>query len=170
MMADLHGELDTQRNNARIRRVLLVFAAMALVALCAIIASFIWRDATHMHNPNEQTSQIITIAITLVVGALIVFLWGMKLTPLLCYRKYLRELNSGLSRDVIGIITELDEGTTFRDGISFYRMIVNVGTTGDPEEDRVLYWDAQLGSPELAVGERVEAKAHGNDIIGLKKL
>lgn len=168
MMADLHGETDTQRNNARIRRVLIVFAVLTAIAIAGIVASLIWRDATHMHNPNETASQIVTIAITLVWGAIVIFFWGMKLTPLLCYRRFLREIRGGLSRDVEGVVTELDDTPAFRDGISFYRMIVNVGDLNEPEDERMLYWDAQLGKPTMAVGDRICVRAHGNDIIAVK--
>ena len=169
IMENLHGEMEKQRNDGRIRRVLIVFGVLVLIAAAIIIASLIWRDPTHMHNPNENMSQIITIAVTLVIGALIIFIWGMKLTPLLSYRKYLREIHSGLSRDVEGVVTQLDTETTFRDGLSFYGMIVNVGDLKDPEDERLLYWDAQLGKPPVAVGDKVTVHAHGNDIISYTK-
>lgn len=168
-VADLHGEMETERNQRAIRRVLCVFAVLTLIAAAAVCASLIWRDASYMNNPNETPSQIITIAVTLVWGAIIIFFWSMKLSPRLSYRRYLREIHSGISRDVEGVIVALDEDTAFRDGLSFYRMVVNVGDLEAEEDERILYWDAQMGKPELAVGDRVAARAHGNDIIGLEK-
>lgn len=168
-IADVHASGAREKNDARIRRVWVLFAIMTAIALAAIVVSLIWRDASHMNNPNEQASQIITIGVTLVWGVLLIFLWSMKLSPLLSYRKYLKETHSGLTRDVEGIVTEVDQDTSFRDGLSFYGIIVNVGDLKDPEDERRLYWDAQLGKPELLVGDRVYVRAHGNDIIGLQR-
>ncbi len=162
----LHGQAEADANRARIRRVLIVFLFMTAVAAALVIFSLIWRDATHMHNPNEQASQMLTIGVTLLWGALILFFWGMKLSPLLCYRKYLREIHRGLSRTVEGVLTRVDEGLTFRDGINFIAVIVNVGNLEEPEDDRLLYWDARLRFPALSPGRAVRAQAHGNDIIG----
>lgn len=167
--AMLHGEADRQRTKARIARVLVVLGILTLVAAAGVTASLIWRDATHMNNPNETPSQIITIAITLVWGVAAIFFWGMKMTPLLSYRKFLRDLDKGLTREVEGVVTEIDADLSFRDGLSFYRLIVNVNDLENPEDERVLYWDAQLGKPDLAVGERIFVVAHGNDMISLEK-
>ncbi len=164
----LHGEIDQKNNDTRINRMLGIFGIAALIALALIIVSLIWRDSSHMNNPNEMASQIITIAITLVVGSLIVFFWGMKLTPLLCYRKYLKEITRGLSRTVEGVVVRFDEGTTFRDGLFFYAMIVNIGDLKEPEDERLLYYDARIARPDIREGDTVRFQAHGNDIIGTK--
>lgn len=167
--AFLHTEADKERNSGRIRRVFVLFAIWTVIAIIGIVASMIWRDNTHMHNANEMPSQIITIAITLVWGCVIIFMWGMKLSPLLSYRRYMKELTSGLSRTVDGVVTGFDADTTFRDGLSFYGMIVNVGDLKNEEDERRLYWDAQLKRPDIAEGDLVHIVAHGNDIISLEK-
>ncbi len=166
-IALLHGDMDMRKNNERIRRVLWAFGALTLAAGALIGASLVWRDATHMHNPNETASQLVTIAVTLVWGALILFFWGMKLTPLLCYRRYLKEIQRGLSREVSGVVVRFDETTTFRDGLRFYALVVNIGDLANPEDERLLYWDARLTRPLWSAGDSVRLLAHGNDIIGL---
>ncbi len=169
-MTMLHGDTDRRRNADGIRRAWIGLGALTAVWAVLVIASLIWRDASYMHNVNEQTSQIVTIGVTLLWGALGIFFWSMKLTPLLCYRKYLKEITSGLSRDVTGVVVRFDDTTTFRDGLSFYALVVDIGDTGDPEDERLLYWDAQLARPDIRPGERVSVTAHGNDMIGLTTL
>lgn len=169
-IADLHSQKDVVKNQARIRRVAVLLGILALIAAAGIAASLIWRDATHMNNPNEMPSQIAAIAITIVFGGAIIFIWSMKLSPPLAYRKFLRELGRGLSRYVEGEIVAVDEEVTFRDGLDFYAIMVNIGDVNDPEDDRRLYWDAQLGKPEaLQIGDQVIMHAHGNDILGFEK-
>lgn len=162
----LHGPANTAAAAARIRRILVIFCVMTLAAAAVIAYLLIWRGATRMNNPNEQMSQILTIGVTLVWGALVLFFWGMKLTPLLCYRKYLRDIHRGLSRTVEGVLVRVDDDLTYRDGINCYAFILNVGNLDDPEDERLLYWDARLLKPSVPVGASVRVRAHGNDIIG----
>lgn len=166
-IACLHGEGDKRQNDLRIRKVLALLGVGMAVAAAGIVASLIWRDPTHMHNANEQASQYIAIGITLLWGAITIFLWSMKLTPLLCYRRYLKEIGRGLSREVEGRVVRFEKDATFREGLTFYAMLVNIGQTDDQEDERLLYWDARLDRPGVEPGDRVCIRAHGNDIIGL---
>jgi len=164
----LHGEADRTKNGARIKRALTILAIGTLIVVGLIVALLIWRDATHMNNANETPSQMLIIAVTLVWGALLIFFSGMKVSPLLHYRRYLREIHGGLSREVSGMLVRFEEDTTFRDGLSFYAMVVTIGDGNEPEDERLLYWDARLARPGVAVGDQVRIQAHGNDIIGFE--
>jgi len=163
----LHADRHRDANAVQIRRILIMLGGIALFGVLLIIISLIWRDATHMNNPNERNSQLLTIVVTAVLGSAILFLWSMKLSPRLAYRKYLSEAYRGLSRTVCGEVKAVEADLSFRDGLYFYGCVVNVGNLDEPEDDRLLYWDAQLGRPPFAVGDAVCMKAHGNDIIGL---
>jgi hypothetical protein len=162
----LHTEEDKEKNRGQIKRWLILFLAFAVLGMALIAVSFSIRDATHINNPNETLSQALTIAITLVWGGLLIFFWGMKLTPHLCYRRFLKDVYSGMSRAVEGCVVGFEENTTFREGLLFYRLIVNVGDLKNPEDERLLYWDARLSRPALQTGARVRAVTRGNDIIG----
>ncbi|MDR0397531.1 MAG: hypothetical protein LBH66_09570 [Oscillospiraceae bacterium] len=112
-----------------------------------------------------------TILVTVALGGLGIFLWGMKITPALSYRKHLREIHSGLSRDVEGWLERVDNShLTFREGIDCYAFVVNVGDSArpDPKHERLLYWDAQKPFPDWRVGDTLRATAHGNDVITLQ--
>lgn len=165
----LHGETNKRQNDARIRRVLILFGICTALVAAMIVGALIWRDPTSLNNPNENPAQLIVIGITLVWGALLIFMWSMKLTPLLAYNRYLREIRSGLSRDVDGVVVSFDSTPTFRDGLNFYGLIVNVGDLADPEDERQLYWDVRLPRPGISDGDRVHVRAHGNDIIAMEK-
>lgn len=164
--AALHTEKDRAKNKEQIKRWLTIFSAFALLGAAFIMGSFSIRDATHINNPNENLSQVLTIAITLVWGSILIFFWGMKLTPHLCYRRFLRETYTGLTRAMEGCVVSFDEMTTFREGLMFYRLIINVGDIKNPEDERLLYWDARLSKPALQTGAQVHTVVHGNDIIG----
>lgn len=165
--ACVHSQEDNARNRARIRKLVVLFAILLAVAAALVTASLILRENTSLDNPREMPSQVCAMAVTFVIGAIIIFLWSMKLSPLLAYRRYLRETAGGLTRDVQGIITRMDEDVTFREGLYFYGMIVNVGEPNNPEDERLLYWDAQKPKPAWHTGGSACLRAHGNDIIAL---
>lgn len=166
----LHGSQHMDRVMRRVRRLLAVFGLWTLAAAVCVVLALIWRSPTQMNNPNETPSQLMVIAVTIVWGVALIFWWGMKMTPLLGYRRYLKEIASGLTRDVRGIVIDVDPDTSFRDGVYSYGTIVNIGDLTDPEDERRLYWDAQLGSPPYENGQRIALRAHGNDIIALHTL
>lgn len=161
----LHGEQDRHKNDKRIRQLLLLFGALAAIAAVLIALSFVYRDATYMHNVNETKSQVLTIGVTLLFGAIIIFFWSMKLTPHLHYRRYLHEVYQGLSRVVEGQVVSFGDYAVFRDGLFFYPMVVNVGDLKNVEDERLLYIDARLPRPDVQAGTWVRMQAHGNDII-----
>ena len=165
----LHGEKEQEANRKRIQRVLCIFGVGTLCAIGCIVFSFIYRDASSVHNPNEMKSQILTIAVTILWGSVVIFFWNMKLTPHLCYRRYLKESYSGLSRELVGQVVHFDTQATFRAHLYFYQLVINVGDPEDPNDERLLYWDARLQRPELQEGMQVTVRSHGNDIIGLHR-
>lgn len=168
-VTSLHEAQTQEQMNSRIRRTLVVFAIGTAIAVALIVAALIWRDASHLNNPNELPSQIIVVGVTLLWGCVLVFFWGMKLTPLLRYRRFLRELDEGLSRYEEGVVVRIDEDISIRDELPFYGFLLNIGNLAEPEDERLFYWDAALGKPALAEGDRVIVHAHGNDLIGIGK-
>lgn len=165
----LHSPQQDSRSAAQIRRWAIVLAIIAAIAALLIAASLVWRDATHMHNPNERASQWITTGITVAAGSLLVFFWGMKLSPRLAYRRFLRDLREGLSRYEEGVVTRIDADRSVRDGVAFRAFVLNVGDPANPEDERLLYWDEQLGEPCFQEGDRLTVHIHGNDLIGIRR-
>ncbi|HML48764.1 MAG TPA: hypothetical protein PKE04_18640, partial [Clostridia bacterium] len=114
--------------------------------------------------------QWLTIAITLVWGGLAIFFWSMKMTPPMSYRRHLKEIHQGLSRQTIGRAVQFSQDATHREGLDFYALVINIGEKGDPEDERLFYWDAHKSKPDLSPGDLLEIISHGNDIIGMRKL
>jgi hypothetical protein len=130
-----------------------VFAGVTAAALMPTIA------------PRIQWA---TMLVTVTLGGLGIFLWGMKVTPVLAYRRHMREIHTGLSRSVVGRLARVNDGQiTFREGIDCYPFVVNVGAADDPKDERLLYWDAQKPMPEWQIGDMLNITAHGNDVIAL---
>ena len=111
-------------------------------------------------------TQWMTMAVTILLGGVLIFMWGLKIAPVVGYKRHLREIREGLCRTAAGSVTRFDGDVTFREGIECRAMIINIGETGDPKDERLFYWDAAKPAPGVKPGDKVEITAHGNDIIG----
>jgi len=154
----VYSETDFTEINRQIRRGLSIAGGFAFVVLAIIVATLIVRW------------QWATMAVTILWGGLMIFFWGMKLTPPLAYKRHLKEIHEGLSRTTEGRVVSFDEETTFREGLDYFALTVNIGDQGDPEDDRLFYWDMQKPRPVLSAADRVEIVSHGNDIIGFRSM
>lgn len=113
--------------------------------------------------------EIVTIVVTIVWGALLIFLCSLRLGPVYAYRRYLREVTTGLSRRTEGVVVSYAQDLTFKEGVEFHVLVVNVGQKGDEEDDRMFYYDHCKPQPQLSAGERVCVTSHSNFVIGLSR-
>ncbi len=152
-------------NQKKIRSLRLRLATIALVGVVVIVAVLIWRSPTGMDRSREKPAQFAVTAVTLLFGGACLFYRGMRLAPLTAYARYLRELQSGLTREVEGVVVRFAGETSFREGLYFYQLVLNVGDLREEKDERFFYWDALLPRPQLEPGMHVSAKAHGNDLL-----
>ncbi len=167
-MTPLHSEQIRQENDRKIKSVRMALIAWLLLGAALIAVALVWRSPTSMDTSREKPAQAIVTGLTLAFGASGLLLRGMKLAPKIAYRRFLKELRGGLSHVEEGVVIGFDEDATFREGLDFYRLTMNVGDLADPKDERILYWDANLPKPALEIGARVRANIHGNDLIALE--
>lgn len=163
----LHTQQIQTENARRIRATRRWLAAWLALTAALLVAVLIWRNPVSMDKTRELPAQLAATAVTILFGGGYLFLRGMKLSPLLCYRRYLREISHGLSHEEEGAVVRFSQQAAFRDGLDFYQLVVNVGDPKDEKDERILYWDASLPRPELAAGERVRVLVHGNELLAL---
>ena len=168
-MTPLHSEAIEQENLKKIKKMRAWLIAWLLVGAALIVAALIWRNPATMDKSREMPARLIVIGVTLLFGGVWVFLHGLKLGPHLAYRRFLRDLKRGLSHDEMGVVVRFDEGETFREGLDFYQLVINVGDLKDERDERYLYWDANLPRPQLAPDDAVRVTVHGNDLVSLEK-
>ena len=113
------------------------------ILLIGLIFSFIVRI--------EWLSVVLLIA----AGALFIFLWDTVLSPVLSYRKFLRDLLSGRKRDYSGRFKGFKNLNIIREGIPCRPFMLNVDDVKDEKDDRLLYWDIQHPLPEWHEGMKL---------------
>lgn len=168
-MKPAHTDEILENNRRRIRAGMRIMWLFLLIGLAAVVALLVWRNPTSMDKTRELPAQVAVTAVTILTGVVCIFYYGMKLAPSVAYRRYLRELQSGLSHEETGVVVRFDRHTSFREGLEFYQLIVNIGDLGDEKDERLFYWDASLPRPELEAGMKVRAMVHGNELIWLVK-
>ena len=100
-------------------------------------------------------AQWLTVLSTVLLGSILIFLWGTYLSPVSAYRKHIRGLLAGRQRELEGIFKGYADEVALRDKVRFRPLMVNVGDAAEPKDDRLLYWDINLPLPDWQEGERL---------------
>ncbi len=154
---ELYTQQDLQANQAQMRGVLWRTGILSALCVAGIVASLIIR------------SEWLTVGITIVWGALLIFLWDIKFAPVYRYRRYLRELLGGLRHRTEGAVVSLAQEGTYKEGVFFSALLINVDPKMDPEGERLFYVDRCKPRPELAPGDRISLEYHGNYVTAWAK-
>ena len=147
-MKPLYTQRDLADIRKEIRKRALLLSVPALLMLGGVAALFILR------------LEALTIALTCLLGVYAVFVYGMLLSPVVCYERHLDEVLNGRVRELTGAFKEMEEGTVVRDGVRYYPVLLNVGNMESEEDDRLFYYDANLPRPDWRRGEMLTVTAH----------
>ena len=82
------------------------------------------------------------MGLTILLGAFMIFSYGLLLYPVIAYGRHLDEVLHGRVRQLTGAFKEMEEGAVVRDGVQHYPMTLNVGDMESQEDDRLFYYDA----------------------------
>jgi len=114
--------------------------------------------------------EILCMAGCFLFGAVMIYLWDMRLGPKLRYGRFLKEATSGLTRRTAGTITRLGKERFFEDGVWFYELILNIYEDLSEEGERRYLYDAAKPRPEEFVGRDVALTSHGSIVLGVEAL
>lgn len=164
-MTDIYTQEDLPRAQKQQKRLLTIMLAVTLFWAACITAALLLRRRVL----PETASEWICIGLTVLWGAVLIFLFDLKLKPVHAYVRYLGEVTGGIRREMQGIVVSLDQEVSYRNGFDFYRLILNVDEKGDPEGERQFFFDANKPRPALVPGEAVALWYHGNDILAYQR-
>lgn len=99
--------------------------------------------------------QWLSVLLMVTTGFLAIFLWGLVLSPLNAYRKFLRDLLGGRKREYSGQFQCFEKLTTMRDGVSFYPFLLTIRDADNEKDERLLYWDSNLPLPQWNEGAQL---------------
>ena len=155
---NLYSQEDAHTNEVQMKGVWMLLGVISVLPLAALVASLVVR------------MEWLTIAITVLWGGMLIF-WGeMKFAPVWAYRRYLRAMENGLTREAEGVLVSLAEEGTYKEGVFFSSMILNVDEKLVPEGERLFYVDRCKDLPALVPGDRVHLTSHGNYVVAWEKI
>lgn len=149
----MYTEQDIKDISAQIGRRCAAVAVSAAVLIGAIILSF------------RQRAEAVTVALTILLCFSLLFTWGLFLSPLVRYKKYLSSVLYGMNRTTEGRFKSFSGEQSERDGVLFTDFLINVGNNDDEEDDRLFYWDARLPQPAWKTGVRLSITSQDKAVI-----
>ena len=153
----MYTERDLQDINQQFKRRLTIYAVPATLLIAAIVVSLVYR--------NELATELLFIAL----GALSIFCWGLYLSPVHAYRKYVKSLLRGRNRTNVGYFKGFDDEIVERDGVKLIPFLINVGNKQDELDDRLFYLDANLPTLEWQVGDLLAITSQDKAVISWQR-
>lgn len=151
----MYTEKDYQFTKKQTSARLIAVLALAAAFLAVVIALIIWRQ--------EVLSMVAGVA----GFAVCYFLYGMKVSPWVKYRKFMTDMKNGQRKRLACAFVALSPETRFYDGVEVHELIAKVGE--EKEDERLFYWDADKQPlPALEKEQKIEITSFGNFIVDLK--
>jgi hypothetical protein len=155
--ASMYTQSDLEELNAQLRRRVGLWALPQLPLLAALVYTLSVRH------------QVLTIVISILMGWIAIFAVGFSIAPVAAYRKFLRALLDGRKRELSGVFKNFDMDTVMRDKVRYVPLMLNVGDIGEPKDDRLLYWDANLSLPDWQPGDKLWISSHDKSVTDWRK-
>lgn len=146
----LYSQTDLSTVNKQLTLRVILAAALLLVPVGAAVAIML-----------TTRQQWLSFLLSAVGVSAMIFYVGVIMSPLLCYRRFLKEVFDGRSHGATVRFLRA-ESDSVREGVSFYTLYF----AGDAAEELLLYLDKEKQNP-FAEGETYEITTHGQAIIGI---
>ena len=101
----------------------------------------------------------------ILAGAVVIFLWDLRVKPALRYHAYLNEAHSGLTRQTGGALVKIGCDPVYQDGVNFYEIIINIYEDMDEEGERRFLLDGRKQMPAEWLMQDVILTSPGNYVL-----
>ena len=154
----MYSQKDSDTNNARIKKVAILLLVIFIVGIIALIPTLMYRV------------EWATDVVSMLFGGAIIFIWSLKLSPLLYYRKFLNNMNNGMTHEMVAEFVSISPELSTHDGVSAHVFEMSEGPKEKGEDLRLFYWDASKPLPEIHAGEMLRVISHGGFVINWERV
>ena len=154
----MYTEADRAAAQAEIRKRRRIVIMPAIAIIIAAVGVFVF-----CQTRRADWGWIVACLLTILAGGYVVFMGGVYWRPMSLYQRHVNDMLDGRMRETEGVLREVAEAPQDKNGLECYALWVNIGVKNDPEDDRLLYYDAWKGKPTIQPGACV--KAWSNDKI-----
>ena len=144
----MYGENDLLCAKKKEQRALLMLLIPAIILLGGVIWSFAVRI------------KWLTILLSVLCGCWSVFVHSNLLVPRRAYSRHIDSALHEAGKEAEGRFLRMEETPLERNDVNFYAFYINVGEKGDPEDDRLFYYDALKAAPDWHSGDRVRVRSY----------
>ena len=149
----LYDQTDFDANRRERRRQIRRALMLALPFFALAIAAFVLRI------------ELLCIAGFVIAGSILIFLYDLRIKPVLRYGRYLTEAHSGLTRQTVGALVRIGSDPVYQDGVNFYEVILNIYEDMAEEGERRFLLDVNKEIPRDWIGQDVVVTSHGSFLL-----
>lgn len=154
----LYSQHDVMDLGAQLKKRLLLWLLPLALLLAALVYTLVIRH------------EVLTIIVFVAMCWLVIFAWGLSLSPVRAYQRYVKDLLHGRQRELEGVFKGFDHDTVLRDKVRYLPLMVNVGDPDEAMDDRLLYWDINLALPDWREGERLWINSFDKGVTDWRRL
>lgn len=152
----MYTQQDSAINQQSIRREMRRMFLCMLPFIAVAAAAFIARI------------EPLCIAAVALTAATVIFLFDLKLGPHLRYRAFLREIQSGLSRETVGALVRVSPDPVYQDGVYSREIFINIYEDMSEEGERRFLLDCAKTLDEGLMGQDVVVTSHGSYVLNIE--
>ena len=149
----LYAQADFDANRREKRRQIRRALILALPFFAMAIAAFVLRI------------ELLCIAGFVIAGSILIFLYDLRIKPVLRYGRYLAEAHSGLTRQTVGALVRIGSDPVYQDGVNFHEVILNIYEDMAEEGERRFLLDVNKEIPQDWIGQDVVVTSHGSFLL-----
>lgn len=147
MIVSLHAQ--------RLKRRTLVLLLAAVIAAPAIVCAVL-------------RLQILTMILSFLCGAWLIFSFDCLLRPLKKYERHMTDCLHGRTHEVPVYFRAITDEESLVDGV-YFRAVETVEAEGDKPSERLFYWDSRLPWPDYAEGKKLLVTYHDHAIADIRE-
>ena len=150
----MYSKQDVLDADRQYRRAVLLWLIPETLLLLGVAVSFVYRI------------EWLTILLSFLLGAALVFSLNLYVLPVRRYREYLNMALTGKTRRSVAAFKSFSDQIAVREGVRFYPVIMHVGNPRFEMDERQFFWDINLPRPEWKEGDKIALLSHEKLIVG----
>ena len=149
----MYRKEDEAAISAQIRRRWRTVAIPLVLLLAGIIVSIVYR------------LEAVTMVLTCLWAATLIFCYDLLIKPLLCYRRHLRNCLYGRTRTLDAAFGGFGEEIDLVDGVRYIPMTAWIQDEKGRDADRLFYFDCELPRPDWSSGQLLHITYHDRELV-----
>lgn len=154
----MYSSQNVKDITSQLQKRIFLLAIPLVLLLAGVVASILHRV------------QWLTILLFILCCFVLIFCWGLFLSPLQKYRKFLQSAVHGQNRTMEGYFKRFVDEKSERDGVYFVPLFINISNSDEEEDDRLFYFDANLPLPDWNVGEKLSITSQDKAVISWQRI